>query len=67
MGGCPISGVTPAGYGDVVVAGELPVCGNTAVAGNVPVIGYVMFEGIVPAGGIASVANNCGCNGPAIY
>lgn len=62
--GCPLAGFAPIGYGDVAVAGELPVGGSTTVAGQVPVIGYVTFEGIIPAGGLVSVANNCGCNGP---
>ncbi|KAJ0170239.1 hypothetical protein K1T71_014167 [Dendrolimus kikuchii] len=68
LGGIPMT-ASPIGYGDVAVAGELPVGGNTAVAGNVPVIGYVMFEGCVPAGGLVSVANGCGCgcNGPLMY
>ncbi|XP_004924968.2 chorion class CA protein ERA.2-like isoform X1 [Bombyx mori] len=63
--GCNAPCGGPAGYGDVAVSGELPVGGNTGVCGNVPVVGYVMFEGTVPAGGLVSVANNCGCNGPA--
>ncbi|KAG6444394.1 chorion class CA protein ERA.1 [Manduca sexta] len=60
LGGLPVA-AGPIAYGDVAIAGELPVGGNTAIAGNVPVVGYVMFEGNVPAGGIVSVANGCGC------
>ncbi|CAG4963882.1 unnamed protein product [Colias eurytheme] len=57
--GLPISGVSPIGYGDVAVTGEMPVGGSTAVAGNVPVIGFVTFEGNVPAGGTVTLASNC--------
>ncbi|XP_045782615.1 chorion class A protein Ld19-like [Maniola jurtina] len=59
----PLSGVSPIGFGDVAVAGEMPVGGSTAVSGNVPVIGFVTFEGYLPAGGMVSVASNCACNG----
>ncbi|CAG4957710.1 unnamed protein product [Parnassius apollo] len=64
LGGLPISGVSP--YGDVTLAGELPVGGSTAVVGNVPVIGYVTFEGTIPAGGTVTLASNCGCSNPTI-
>ncbi|CAK1593153.1 unnamed protein product [Parnassius mnemosyne] len=66
LGGLPYSGVSPMGYGDVAVAGQLPVGGSTAVVGNVPVIGYVTFEGTIPAGGTVSLASNCGCSNPTI-
>ncbi|XP_072937550.1 uncharacterized protein [Epargyreus clarus] len=64
LAGMPINAVSPIGYGDVAVAGELPVGGSTAVVGNVPIIGFVTFEGIVPAGGTVSLVSNCGCNSP---
>ncbi|CAH2056288.1 unnamed protein product, partial [Iphiclides podalirius] len=67
LGGVPMSGVSPMGYGDVAVIGELPVGGSTALAGNVPVIGYVTFEGTVPAGGTVTLASNCGCSSPTVY
>lgn len=67
LGGVPMSAVSPMGYGDVAVIGELPVGGSTALAGNVPVIGYVTFEGTVPAGGTVTLASNCGCSSPTVY
>lgn len=67
LGGIPMSGVSPMGYGDVTVLGELPVGGSTGVTGNVPVIGYVTFEGTVPAGGTVTLASNCGCSNPAVF
>ncbi|XP_045538599.1 chorion class A protein Ld2/Ld41-like [Papilio machaon] len=67
LGGIPMSGVSPMGYGDVTVLGELPVGGSTGVTGNVPVIGYVTFEGTVPAGGTVTLASNCGCSNPTVY
>ncbi|XP_072937432.1 chorion class A protein Ld5-like [Epargyreus clarus] len=65
----PFGAYGGAGYGEIAVAGELPVGGTTLVAGQVPILGAVEFGGIVPAGGAVTIAGSCacGCAGPYVY
>nr|XP_034838676.1 uncharacterized protein LOC117994815 [Maniola hyperantus] len=47
-------------FGDVTVAGDLPIGGTIKVSGCIPVYGMIALDGIVPSAGTAVVTDSFG-------
>ncbi|XP_045782582.1 uncharacterized protein LOC123879089 [Maniola jurtina] len=51
-------------FGDVTVAGDLPIGGTIKVCGCIPVYGMITLDGIVPSAGTAVVVDSIGSQIP---